>query len=176
MSCVEPSLETMLDTAGVDLPPERMQWMVITWDLSMVNRINNDFFRVFLTLDASLTVHGDITPGVFDATTPRIGTTGDYTGETGGPLEQALIYTDDALEDGHEILCRPLAVDCSEFAEGSWTRRPSEMLFAMSVGSAEGRRVLGHINAARQQAFVTHASTEAHRNRFRDAEKLWLGL
>ena len=175
MSWPENSLDSLLGAAGVDLSPERMQWMVITWDLSQVTRINNDFFRVFLTVDTSLTVHGDITPSVFDARTPRIGTTGDYTGATGGSLEKALIYTDDALEDGYEMLCRPLAVDFSEFAGGPETGQPYEMLFAMSVGSAEGRRVLGRINAARQKAFATHASPEAHRNRFRDADKLWLG-
>ena len=68
------------------------------------------------------------------------------------------------------------AQDFSEFAGGPETGQPYEMLFAMSVGSAEGRRVLGRINAARQKAFATHASPEAHRNRFRDADKLWLGL
>lgn len=170
------ALDALLGFAGVDLTPERMQWMVLTWDLSLVNQANSDFYRVFLTLDAALTVTGTRTTDVFGTITPKVGTVEDFViAPPSDPLETALIRTDDAIEDGHEMLCRPLAVDCSTFAGGFETGQPYEMLSAMSFGSRQGRRVLGHINAARRTAFSTHVSPEAHRNRFRDAEELWLG-
>ena len=169
------TLETLLESADIRMDAPAMRWMVVTWDVACIDSRSNKYYRFLLADNAYLGLYNKRNTQAFSPTTPSRGTIGGFVQAGSSPLSQALKKDMEKAKE-YRPVCQPLAVDCSEFAGGPETGQPYEMLFAMSVGSAAGRRVLGRINAARQQAFPTHASPEAHRNRFRDAEKLWLGL
>lgn len=154
-------LENLLGAEGLDLCPTPMQWMVLTWDVAAVNATTNLFLRVFLTRHSTVLAGGTLSPRHFDDLNPVLGDDVRLMREGVDPLLCAETATDRALSSGYQLLCRPLAVDCSALAgtilaDGSGFAEPAGLLGCFGQKTMERTLLLRQLNDARAAAVDTH--------------------
>lgn len=176
------TLTDLLGDQCPDLSPEQLQWMLLTWDLAYVSAGTGPgrFVRFFLTTEQMFYIQGVRAPWHFMLRNPQLGEPLELIPPEFGPLEQAITATEGAIESGYQMLCRPLAVDCSAhtggYPDGSAIHRPADLLQELHRQNVAGARLLRTINRTRMNALSTHAapgwtqlsSTTAMRS-------LWLG-
>ena len=157
----EATLKDLLVADDLDPALPRLRWMVLTWDLAKLDEGRNDFYRVHLTQDALLATSGKRTPAVFAVRTGKPGKVADFVAKAGDPLARAVGATTELTMEGFHMVCLPLAVDCSKFADrtlanGNDLQQPRQLLDQIAKSTDLGLEVLRHINDVRREAIRTH--------------------
>lgn len=175
------TLWELLDADGLDLAPRPLEWMVLTWDLAKIGGNWNRFFRLFLTVDGGLTCHSNRSADYFSTVSPKLGDVEELSGAEDHPMDHVTSATEAMLEEGYHWLCRPLAVDCSVYADQ--VERPHELLVAMMRStsppprSSLGSEVLRTVNATRDGHVGTHLDVDWHQHFPRTPVRLlWAGM
>ena len=165
-SLADPALSALLHGSSTTEADDRLRWMVITWDLASSKPGNKTYVRIFLTDDSFLGVYGVRTPDTFSSVDPSLGTVNETRFCTSQALEHALDHSQvEENVGGVRLLCRPLAVDLSRFAEPDvveeepW-RDAGALLSHMESGTRKGSAALAAINEARAEAIDTHLAED----------------
>lgn len=158
----QPSTVSWLDPeAGIDAVPERLWWMLVTWDL--VDPEPDWYLRLFLSEDRALAISGRRSATDFDLTGSLSSSRQDLTLSKVSALQTAVEFTDEALEAGHRWLCRPLAVDLFSYADSTAVdgfTGAGDLLNYLQHDLRGRRAVLADINRARLEARRSHADPE----------------
>lgn len=176
-------LGELLLTHDFDITHPCLRWMVLTWDQAFIDAAGaNMVFRTFLTYQGLLLVRSRRTRSKFTTTIPVLG------GISVAPhqvkkdwLARAAEATNDGIRQGHHLVCRPLAVDCSAFAgrrtyEGEAIESPAQLLQELVEMMQIGGELLSHINTVRAGALITHLDPDwAEHFPRHTAEDLWAG-
>lgn len=174
------TLFDLLDASGVDYVGQRLQWMVLTWDLSGTRGQANRYWRALMTDDNYLAATGYRSPRVFADNKPNTGSYVALSLGSGAALQAAMDLTEVQLADGFTMLCRPLAVDCSIFegarsTGGGTLSDAGSLLGELIRRTTLGLRVLAHVNAARAAARTTHLAPDWRATGCTDSDRLWEG-
>ena len=157
----EATLKDLLVADDLDPALPRLLWMVLTWDLAKLDEGRNDFYRVHLTQDALLATGGKRTPVAFNVRTGKPGKVEDFTSTAGDPLSRAVGATAELIMEGYGMVCLPLAVDCSGFADrtlanGNDLQQPRQLLDQIAKSTDLGLEILRYINDERREAIRSH--------------------
>lgn len=162
---LERSLRMLLAREQLGDYTDRMNWMVLTWDLARVapDESINRYVRVFLAAAEVLVVDGDRSASRFHRTNPQLGAPRDSMATLDTPLPYAHSTTALALEQGYRMVCSPLAVDCSDlkdrrFPDHSYLGHHDSLPSAMTDDCLAGTTLLRTINTARWEAMLTHCA------------------
>lgn len=175
-----PTLHDLLGGLTLELS-DRLEWMVLTWDLACIRGGSNDYYRLLMTDACLISAGGVRTPQVFATSAPQLGQRDALLFYSDDNLQESLRLTEARERDGYGLVCRPLAVDCSTFSgrrtsTGRTPRDAGSLLRELSNLSVLSLQVLAHINAARAAARDAYLApgwqeTTGHT----DAARLWEG-
>lgn len=161
------TFEKLLTGSGIDLTPERMRWMVLTWDFAYIDEHVNKYLRILLSADRMYLGTGRRRESCFsDTARPRFGEHfADSAADGEDPLVLAHESTDTALSSGYRMVCRPLALDLSALVgsryRGSPAERPSDLFDGLRGQSKSTVALLREVNCARTAALATHLDPQA---------------
>lgn len=156
------TLAGKLTLDGVTDAPERVRWLLMTWDLAKTGDAQW-YTRIFLTNHGYGTFNGPRSPKLFDRKDPSRGAAGSGSSrqDTLAAL-QAQEYTERKMgSGGYALVCCPLAIDLFHFAPRiSDAYRPDAGLLLMELKRKTelGLEVLAHVNTVRYDALETHLS------------------
>ena len=160
----------MVRPTGMGHPAERVQWLLITWDLAVIRGSADKYYRFFLTDDCLLITNGVRSEKVFADEKPLRGRMAFSRFNDDRALEGALTMTASKLSGEYSMVCRPLAVDCSdwdgEFTASTWRkiRDAGHLLHELFNKTPTGFQLLSHINVTRELALRTHLAPDWERN------------
>lgn len=175
------TLYDLLAPSKIDYLAQRLEWMILTWDLAEARGRGNHYYRLLMTDDSYLAITGYRSPQVFADTKPNSGTHVAWSLDSDHALQEAMDLTTSKLDDGFTMVCRPLAVNCSTFegarsTSGGTPRDAGSLLGELSKRTTLGLRTLGHVNAARAAAQPTHLAPDWRETTdHTDATRLWEG-
>ena len=82
-----PTLHDLLGGLTLELS-DRLEWIVLTWDLACIKGGSNDYYRLLMTDDCLISTGGVRTPQVFATSAPQL-----------GQRDALLFYSDDNLQE-----------------------------------------------------------------------------
>ena len=176
------TLTDLVRPTGMNRPAERVRWLLVTWDLAVDRGSANKYYRFFLTDDCLLITNGARSEKVFADGKPLRGRMAFSRFNDAQALNDALTTTASKLSGEYAMVCRPLAVDCSDW-DGEFTRAwkkisdAGHLVHELFNKTPTGIELLSHINNTRGLAMKTHLHPDWQGSfSHSDPRGLWAGL
>lgn len=165
----------LINAGGFDLAPERMQWLVLTWDFARIDGDGDLYHRALMGLNGYVRLRGHRGEGHFTGRwDPALGEVEKFAGWDHDSLVEALDDYEMLLSTGFAPVCRPLAVDCSAFGQTGGDL--VDLLEGFIRPRQESQLLMRHINHVRSTSMDTHLAPQWEQAfPSHTADQLWAG-